>query len=122
MTNAVEVTQGDVFSLRFPLLDPSGQPAGYVGTPAAKFALGKNPYIAPGETPILSKSSPASGCRVVQETVNAIQTWVVYVDFVKVDTLGNANVMAGQHYYELKANENTVATGSLMIQPTLITS
>ena len=118
MSNVAVVTQGDVFSLRFPLLDQNGAPATYVGTPSIKFDLSGYSIFRPGDIPVLTKSSPSSGCRAVQEST----TWVAYVDFASVDTLNNASVLAGRHYYEVKANANTVASGVLTIRPTLITS
>jgi hypothetical protein len=114
------VSQGDVFSLYFPLLNPDGTPATYIA-PVAWFSLAFTPYAVEGAMPALSKnSSIEGGVRIFQVLINSINTWVSYVDFSAADTDG---LSPGGHYYELLivdgGAQSTVATGAVNINPTI---
>jgi hypothetical protein len=116
----VTVSQGDVFSLYFPLLSPDGTPTIYTA-PVGYFSLALTPYPIEGATPALSKDSVlVGGVRIFQTTINLVSTWVAYVDFVAADTEGQT---PGGHYYELMvvdgSNEAFVATGQVVIAATI---
>lgn len=115
------VSQGDVFSLRFPVTDAATKgPATYTA-PVASFAMAPGAVAIDGATPVIEKDSAAKGgVRIVQEA----GSWVVYVDFVEADTKANPAVKQGQHYYELMIEDgpqrDTVATGALVVNLTII--
>jgi len=84
---------GDTRLLRFPLADPAGAPA-TLTSPVGYFKMA--PEL--GALPVLSKTSPAGGCRVVQETINSVEWWVLYVDFDEADTKS----IPGKYYYQIR--------------------
>lgn len=114
------ISEGDVFTQRFPILDFGGDPVPLTN-PSAFWGLFPLEHLIDGDQPILSKDSVTGGIRVVQEGT----TWVVYVDFIVVDTEDNINIPMGKHYWELRIVDETdeepgqtVATGILTILPT----
>lgn len=124
---AIPVEAGDTFSLRCEIRDAPavtgqlGAPTVLV-SPVATWSVGSRPVPVNGETPILVKSTGVggSGARILQETVNAVQVWVAYADFVTADTQG---MTPGVYYWELRivdgAVTSTPATGSLEIRATI---
>jgi hypothetical protein len=123
-TNNVQtvVTAGDAFSLTFPILDASGVPSVY-SAPVASFAVSAWPFAINDQTPALEKTSPSNGVTIVQQTVNGVLTWVATVSFVTADTESPV-LMPGAHFYQLRVVDGgpgqTVATGTLLINPTII--
>lgn len=126
VNSAKTVSQGDVFSMRFPVRDKATNGPAQYTSPFAYFALGDKAGITAGETPDLTKDSDqVGGVRILQETISGVQWWIVYVDFAEADTLTNLSVQPGAHYFEVKvvdgpSRRETVATGQLVIKPTII--
>jgi hypothetical protein len=113
------ISQGDTFTMTFPLSDESDQPADY-DAPEAVFELFKRSYAIEDETPILIKDSGSRGG--VRLTQDAGQ-WTAYVDLLPDETKGNPVVHAGSHYYQLRVidgenDRGTVATGLLVVKAT----
>jgi hypothetical protein len=113
------ISQGDKFTMTFPLNDESDQPADY-DTPEVVFELFKRSYAIEDETPILIKDSGSrGGVRVVKSG----SQWTAYADFLADETKGNPYVHPGSHYYQLRVidgvnDRGTVATGLLVIKAT----
>lgn len=108
---------GDVFSLRFPILNPDGTAAAFTD-PEGVYAIGSRPKPIDGETPLILKTTtPAAGARILQES----GTWVLYVDFAEADT---QDIAPGVRYHEARivdvSNIFTVATGTVTVYPTII--
>ena len=116
------VTAGDAFSLTFPILDASGVPSVY-SAPVAAFAVSAWPFATNDQTPALKKTSPSNGVTIAQQTINGVMTWVATVSFVTADT-ESPGLMPGAHFYQLRVVDSgsgqTVATGTLLINPTII--
>jgi hypothetical protein len=116
------ISAGDEASLRILILDETtGEPAS-LSTPFAVWALGSFPAAIDDETPLVKKTTDVGGgARLVQETVDAQLTWVLYVDLEPDDTW---NIPSGQHHHEARITSGgipaTVTRGVLTIDATII--
>jgi hypothetical protein len=115
------ISAGDEVSLRILILDEAGAPAN-LSTPSAVWALGSFPEAIDEETPLVTKTTDVGGgARLVQETVDAELTWVLYVDLEPADTW---DIPSGLHYHEARVTSGgapaTVTRGVLTIKSTII--
>ena len=115
------ISAGDVLSLGFQILDESTGAPAVLANPVGYWALGAYPQALNDETPLLTKSSPANGVTMVQEVLNGVSTWVLYVKLSETDT---EKIPPGAHYHEARVvdgnNVTTVARGTLTIDTTII--
>lgn len=120
LNNRVKFTEGDVFSLRFPIIDAATKaPAGFTA-PVVTFLMATGETFVSAAALFLTKTSPLGGARIVQENIDGLSTWVAYVDFIESDTKGVAGA-TGLHGYQVRvvdgARKATIATGVISIAP-----
>ena len=111
------MTAGDTVNLSFPILNPDGTPAEFT-SPTVQFALSRWGFPVNDDIPILEKTTDNGQASLAQETVAAVVTWVVTIQFTTGDTSG---IEAGPHFFWLKVTdgsaESVVANGVIQIEP-----
>lgn len=113
INDEVTISEGDCVTLRYPILDSSGNAVSFVA-PTGIWALFPYPVYVDGHLPVFTKSVTLSQSGGI---------WTGTVELVEADTEDVEGLECGRHYIELRVKDSdsdsqTVATGILTILPT----